>query len=59
MTKKEIQVQIWMLQQDNLHRGDMLERSKDEKLKNAIINNMNKNDKEIERLRDLLKQIEA
>lgn len=57
MNEKEIKMSIWMLLQDNMHREDILERSKSEEHKKLVRENMKKAEKEIEDLRKQLREI--
>ena len=56
MTRKEIEQMIWMLQQDNLHRGDILECAKSEEHRQLVLRNMKETEKEISELRGLLRR---
>lgn len=58
MTKKEIEQMICLLQQDNLHRGDILERAKCEAHRQLVLRNMKETEKEISELRGLLRRKE-
>ena len=56
MTEQEIKMRIWMLQQDNLHRGDIIERSKSKDHIEVVRKNMKETDIEIARLRKMLRR---
>lgn len=56
MTEEDIRFRIWCLLQDNLHRGDVLERCKDEKHKQLVRENIKETEKEIADLREQLRR---
>lgn len=52
----KIRFRIWALQQDNLHRSDIIDRSKDPGHINAVMENMKQAEKEISELLKLLEK---
>lgn len=50
MNKDDVRFMIWALKQDNLRRGDILERANDEAFKVAVREQMNKAEDEIRAL---------
>ena len=58
MTETEIRWMIWVRQQDNLQRGDVLERAQSEQHRKLVKRNMEETEKEISELRGLLERRE-
>jgi hypothetical protein len=53
---EKIRFRIWALQQDNLHRSDIIDRSKDPGHIKAVMENMRQAEQEISELLELLKE---
>jgi len=58
MTETENKRMIWVRQQDNLRRGDVLERTQSEQHRKLVMRNMKETENEISKLRGLLRRKE-
>lgn len=58
MEAKEIKFKIWALKQDNLRRGDILERIQDEAYKAELRKQMKEAEEEIRKLEAALAEME-
>ncbi len=54
---QKIRFRIWALQQDNLHRSDIIDRSKDPGHIKAVTENMKRDENEIAQLLQLLEEV--
>ena len=55
---EKIKFQIWACKQDNLRRGDQIDRSRSEKHKALLLSNIETTEREIERLRERLRTLQ-
>lgn len=55
---EKIKFQIWACKQDNLWRGDQIDRSRSEKHRELLRSNIETTNREIERLREQLRTLQ-